>query len=393
MKEPVLIARGTSFRNCGLIWLLAATAGLVVANNYYNQPLLPDMAREFSISESAVSWISSFTQLGYALGMLLILPLGDRMDRRNLIALMLLLSFGALLLFAMADYPVIVGAGFLVGFVSIVPQMLPPIASQLAKGRDVTGAVGKVMGGLLLGIALSRFLGGWAGELFGWRSVYLAAGAVMLALMVLLRWVLPPMPPTFSGSYPDLMWSLWKIWRAHALLRWLATAAALQFGAFSLFWTTLGFHLRALGQNYSASMTGNFALIGATGVAGAMAIGHISHRLSARTILTLGGVLMVIAFIGFALASASVLWLAPAVIVLDLGMQISHVTSMASVLALDADARSRVNTVYMTIRFLGAALGTYAGSLAWVTGGWLLVCTLGAVLCASALAIQKARSS
>jgi predicted MFS family arabinose efflux permease len=373
------------------MWLLAATAGLVVANNYYSQPLLGDMAREFSVGDPVATWISSVTQFGYALGLLLLLPLGDMMDRRKLISAMLALSCLALIFFAFApSFPLLLVAGLLVGFTSIVPQTLPPIASQLAQKGQGTRAVGKVMAGLLLGIVLSRFLGGWVGEYLGWRSVYLAAAVAMVGLLLLLRMALPTMPKTFVGSYAGLLSSLWGLWRQHGALRQLSISAALQFGAFSLFWTTLGFHLHAMPGNYSASVTGSFALIGATGVIGALAVGRVADRFSPTAILLFSGSLMILAFVLFEAATASLLWMVPAVIVLDLGMQLNHVTSMASVLELDRSASSRLNTVYMVTRFAGGAVGTLIGGMSWNAGGWMLVCASGAVMCAIALAINIA---
>ncbi|WP_018897729.1 MFS transporter [Rhizobium sp. 2MFCol3.1] len=362
--------------------LLAVTAGFVVANNYYSQPLLGEFAREFQVSEAAATWVSSVTQFGYALGLLLLLPLGDMFDRRRLISVLLAVSGCSLILFGLAQtYAFILPAGLLVGFTSIVPQTLPPIASQLAGPKEASRAVGQVMAGLLLGIVLSRFVGGWAGEYLGWRNLYFAAAALMVCLLVLLRRSLAPMPATYSGSYHGLMGSLWKLWGDHKPLRRLSMAAALQFGAFSLFWGTVGFHLSAMPQKYPPSVTGTLALIGAGGVIAALFLGRITARFSTKVILVSGGLLMVASFGLLALATESLFWTVPAVVLLDLGMQVSHVTSMASVLKLDRSAMSRLNTVYMVVRFLGAAVGTYIGGVAWGAGGWVLTCAIGGGMC------------
>lgn len=372
----------------GLLALLAATAGLVVANNYYAQPLLGDLAREFSVTESRATWISSLTQLGYALGLLALLPLGDMVERRNLISALLIASAASLLMFAFGStYPFVLGAGFLVGFTSIVPQTLPPVAARVAGPEKAIGAIGKVMAGLLLGIVLSRFAGGWGGEFLGWRNVYLAAAVAMLALLVILRLRLPSMPPSFTGSYGSLMATLWTLWKSHDTLRKLSLAAALQFGAFSLFWGTIGFHLHAMPQHYAASTTGSLALIGAGGVLAALAMGRVANRFSARAIIAGSGALMILAFLLVALAVDSLFWTIPAVVLLDLGMQMNHVTSMASILRLDRSATSRLNTVYMVVRFLGAAAGTWLGGIAWGMGGWAATCLTGTAMCAVGLVI------
>ncbi|ANT63651.1 hypothetical protein AYJ57_24560 (plasmid) [Salipiger sp. CCB-MM3] len=368
------------------VWALAAAAGIVVANNYYAQPLLHEIGGAFGVADWAASWISGLTQLGYTLGLLLILPLGDRMDRRRLVSVMLLLSCAALLGFAaMQHYPGLLITGFAIGLVSIVPQIMPPVARKIVAPQQRASAIGRVMAGLLLGIVLSRFVGGWLGHLLGWRAVYLLAAAVMLGLLLVLRRAIPAMPPDYTGSYLGLLRSLPQLWRAHADLRRLALAAALQFGAFSLFWSTFAFHLAALPQHYTASMVGNFALVGALGVLGAMASAPLTRRLSLRATLALSGALMALAFPVFTMAGAQILWIVPGVILLDLGMQISHVSSMTRVLELDESATSRLNTVYMVVRFSGAAAGTVTGGLAWTWGGWPGVCLVGMLACAAGL--------
>lgn len=371
------------------IWLMAVTAGAVVANNYYNQPLLNEMAGELAVSEQAASWISSLTQIGYALGLLFLLPLGDRLDRRRMITVLLCLSAGMMTLFALSgSYPFVLGFGFLIGLTSIVPQVLPPIASQIVPAEEASDAVGKVMAGLLLGIVLSRFVGGWLGDLLGWRTVYVLAAVLMLVLMVVLRAALPQLAPTFNGSYLQLMLSLKHLFFRFAALRTISFAAALQFGAFSLFWTTLAFHLNAMPGHYSARVAGTFAIIGATGVLGALLAGKFLRRFSARFILVASGSLMLASFGLFFGAGESLLWMIPAVILLDLGMQMSHVTSMSTILSLDSASTSRLNTTYMVIRFTGGALGTIVGGISWHHGGWFAVCAAGLAFCLIALLIN-----
>ncbi|WP_176084738.1 MFS transporter [Martelella sp. HB161492] len=376
------------------IWLMAVTAGTVVANNYYNQPLLGEMAADLSISDQAASWIASATQIGYALGLLALLPLGDRVDRRRMISLMLCLSACMMVLFSLAGtYALVVPLGFLIGLTSIVPQILPPIASQIVPPENAPSAVGKVMAGLLLGIVLSRFVGGWLGDLIGWRQVYLLAAGIMIVLMIVLRLSLPAFAPTFKGSYLDLMGSLKTLFLRHQLLRSISFAAALQFGAFSLFWTTLAFHLSAMPGHYSARMAGTFALVGAVGVIGALATGRAVSRFSTRQVLVFSGALMLLAFVLFMGATRSLVLMVPAVILLDLGMQMSHVTSMSTILGIDRQSTSRLNTVYMVTRFAGGALGTVAGGFAWHYGGWLAVTVVGALFCLVALLINAGASS
>ncbi|MGI3171059.1 MFS transporter [Pseudooceanicola sp. C21-150M6] len=370
---------------------MAITAGVVVANNYYNQPLLAEIAQDTGRSERAAALIATLTQIGYALGLLFLLPLGDMIERRRILSILLVTSCAMLTGFALAPtFPALVFIGFLVGFSSVVPQFLPPIAARLAPKGQSGRAVGFVMGGLLLGIILSRFVGGIFGGLFGWRAVYLMAAAMMILLLVLLQRSLPRMEPTFRGSYVGLIRSLADFFLRYGRLRLLAFVAALQFGAFAMFWTTLVFHVERSMTGEATVIVGLLALIGAAGVLAAPMAGRLSDRLSASTIISASGALMAFSFLLMGLGGGTLVWLIPAIVLLDLGMQVGHVTSMSEVLRLDPAAGNRLNTIYMVIRFGGAALGTFAGAQAWHYFGWTGVMALGAGMTALALFVTLA---
>ncbi|WP_375691770.1 MFS transporter [Pseudooceanicola sp. LIPI14-2-Ac024] len=374
-----------------LVWLMAITAGVVVANNYYNQPLLAEIASDFGQSERAAAMIATLTQIGYALGLLFLLPLGDMVERRRIISILLIAACAMLVTFALTPaFPALVLVGFLVGFSSVVPQFLPPIAARLAPPGQSGQAVGFVMGGLLLGIILSRFVGGLFGGVFGWRAVYLMAAVLMLVLLVLLRRNLPVMQPTFRGSYRSLIASLAGLFLRHGRLRLLAFVAALQFGAFSMFWTTIVFHVEGSMQGEATMIVGLLALIGAVGVLAAPMAGRLADRLSAGAMISASGALMALAFVMMGVSGGTLTWLIPAIVLLDLGMQVGHVTSMSEVLRLDPDAGNRLNTIYMVIRFGGAALGTFAGSQAWHYFGWTGVTALGVAITVLALLLTLA---
>ncbi|QPM92264.1 MFS transporter [Pseudooceanicola algae] len=373
-----------------LIWLMAVTAGVVVANNYYNQPLLAEIAADFNASERAAALIATLTQVGYALGLLFLLPLGDMVERRRIISILLVASSAMLVAFGtMGSLHPLMAVGFLVGFSSVVPQFLPPIAARLAPKGQAGRAVGTVMGGLLLGIILSRFVGGVIGGIIGWRVLYLVAAGLMLILLVLLRRSLPVMAPTFQGSYGSLIRSLGSLFLRHRRLRVLASVAALQFGAFAMFWTTIVFHAERSMEGQATLTVGLLALIGAVGVLAAPVAGRLSEKLSADMILTVSGALMLLSFVLMGATGGGMAWIIPAVVLLDLGMQVSHVTSMSQVLQLDPAAGNRMNTIYMVIRFGGAALGTFAGSQAWHFFGWTGVTLLGVAVTLAALIIAR----
>lgn len=207
----------------------------------------------------------------------------------------------------------------------------------------------------------------------------------MLLLIPMLHRSMPQMTPSFEGSYRDLITSLAVLVGRHAQLRRVSLSAALQFGSFSLFWTTMVFHLEAMPGDYSATTAGWLALIGATGVLAALAVGRFSDRVPPRKLLLAGGGLLLVSFALLGLAGNRIFWMVPAVVMLDLGMQVSHVVSMSLVLRLETKAASRLNTVYMVTRFLGGACGTVVASLAWSFGEWPWICIAGAAMNVSAL--------
>jgi predicted MFS family arabinose efflux permease len=236
-----------------IYWIMALAAGLVVANNYYNQPLLVDFAQSFGVTERQAGAVSIASQAGYALGLLLFIPLGDKVELRKIFTLTLAAAVVALIAMATAStLPWGVAASFAAGMASVAPQLLTPYAAQIAGPQGRGKAVGIVMLGLLCGILVSRTISGSIAAHFGWRAVYAFAAVAMVAVAVMLARVLPRQEPTFSGSYGALMRSLFALLREEPVVRQTALIAALQFAAFSAFWTTLVFHLHSLDASYGS---------------------------------------------------------------------------------------------------------------------------------------------
>jgi predicted MFS family arabinose efflux permease len=372
-----------------MVWVLAVSCAIVIANNYYNQPLLADFARTFHVSERAAGVAAMATQIGYALGMLILLPLGDMVDRRVLINLLLLASTVALLAIAVApglDW--LIAASFAVGFTSVVPQVIVPFSAHLAPPEARGRVVGIVMGGLLAGILLSRTVAGFVSARFGWPTMYWLAACLMVLLMLVLSVLLPRDKPTFRGSYGSLLRSLGTLMREQPVLRETSLVAALQFGAFSAFWTTLAFHLDAMPEHYDSSIAGLFGVIGLVGVLAAPLAGKLSDRGSPRLTVLVSSLVVAASYAAFAAGGHSIAGLVLGVILLDLGIQSGHVSNMSRNYALKADAMSRLNTVYMVTRFLGGALGAAAGNYAWSVQHWAGVCAVGFVLSLAAIAVQ-----
>ncbi|GAA3988315.1 MFS transporter [Hymenobacter antarcticus] len=368
-----------------LVWLMSLTCGLVVANIYYNQPLLAAIGRTFHLRDSSASLLATATQVGYTLGILCVVPLGDMLERKRLILLMLLGAAACLGLAAWAPtFGMLAGASVLLGICSAVPQLLLPMAAHLAPEADRGRIVGRVMSGLLIGILASRTLSGYVGAHLGWRAMFEIAAGLMLALLGLLAWRLPQDRPNFAGSYGSLLKSLLTLTRTLPDLRRAALVGGLLFAAFSAFWTTLTFFLESPAYRYGSDVAGFFGLIGAVGALAAPLAGKASDARGPDYALGLSILLALAAYGVLGLGGTHLLGLVLGVIVLDVGVQAAHISNQTKVFSLVPEARSRLNTVYMTGYFTGGSLGSVAGGLAWTHGGWPGVCLLGAAFTGAA---------
>ncbi|MBZ4411548.1 MFS transporter [Myxococcus sp. MISCRS1] len=372
----------------GLVWLMAAASGATAANLYYNQPLLGDIGRDLGASGGMLGLVPTLTQVGYAAGMLLIVPLGDSLERRRVIVTMSALVSLALVGAALAPtLPWLVIASFLVGATTVVPQLLVPFAAHLAPAAQRGRVVGTVMSGLLIGILLSRTAAGFVGTHLGWRAMFWLAAGFMLLLAVVLRFTLPSQPPVAAMPYPELMRSLVHLARTEPVLRIHAVLGALTFGAFSVFWSTLALYLESLPEHYGPQVAGLFGVVGVVGALIAPVVGRYADSHGGRRINMFA--------IGVLLLSFVVMWplgrwlwgIALGVVLLDLGVQGNHISNQTRVYALRPEARSRLNTLYMVTYFAGGAAGSWLGTTAWTHAGWTGVCAAGAALCVTGLLI------
>jgi predicted MFS family arabinose efflux permease len=365
---------------------MAAASGATAANLYYNQPLLGDIGRELGGQGASLGLVPTLTQVGYAVGMLFIVPLGDSLERRRVILTMSALVCLALVGAALApSLPWLVAASFAVGATTIIPQLLFPFAAHLAPDAQRGRVVGTIMSGLLIGILLSRTAAGFVGTHLGWRAMFWLAAALMLALGLVLRLTLPSQPPMAAMPYPELLRSLGHLARAEPVLRLHALLGALTFGAFSVFWSTLALYLQSLPERHGPQVAGLFGVVGVAGALIAPLVGRYADTRGDRRINALG--------IGVLLLSFAVMWplgrwlwgIALGVVLLDLGAQANHISNQTRVYALRPEARSRLNTLYMVTYFAGGAAGSWLGTTAWAHAGWAGVCGAGAALCVLAL--------
>ena len=370
--DPAL-ARGA------LMVLLAFSAAVAVANLYYAQPLAAAMAASLGVAPAAIGAALMATQAGYALGMVLLVPLGDGRERRGVIVATLLVSVPALLLLANArNVPMLVVSSLLVGVTSSVPQMILPYAVAMAPVQERGRVVGTIMSGLLTGILLSRTASGALGAVLDWRVVFTIAAALMLVLAIVLRLALPTQTPTSSLRWAETVRSLGPVWTSMPTLRRRALVGGLGFASFSVFWSMLSFQLDALGHGSGAA--GVFGAVGIVGVfvaplAARRATGERPARLNIIALAATAA-----SFVVFFVGGQSLVAIGAGVILLDAGVQASHLTNQTVIFGLAPELRSRINSLYMVGYFVGGAVGTVLAAAAWSVGGWTAVCLLGGVL-------------
>lgn len=367
---------------------MTIATGLVVANLYYNQPLLGDMEQTFHVSKAKVGQVSMLTQLGYAAGMLFIAPLADMFKRKRL----MMIDFGfmviSLLVTAYApNVTVLMIASFFLGVTSMIPQLLVPMAAHLAKPEERGKKIGIIMSGLLIGILLSRTLSGFVGAHFGWRAMFEIAAAMMLVIWLLLFLFLPEVEPGYKGTYQELMGSMATLIKHEPRLRLAALRGALCFACFSAFWTSIVFLLK---QNFNegSDVAGLFGLVGAFGALAAGLMGRLSDKMNAYTLSGFTLSLILVSFMIFMFSGHSIAGLVIGVIVLDMGVQATHISNQSIIFALNPGARNRINTIYMVTYFIGGSLGTFAVSQVWVHYQWMGVCVIGMAISCITLAVH-----
>ncbi|MDV0439665.1 MFS transporter [Xanthomonas sacchari] len=370
----------------GLVLLMATATGLAVASNYYAQPLLEVLAQTFAIDVRHAGAVVTTAQLAYAAGLLFLVPLGDRFERRSLIVGLYALSAVGLLVSAMAHSFALLLLGTLItGLSSVAAQILVPFAATLAAPHERGRVIGTVMSGLLLGILLARTVSGLLAGIGGWHTVYWVAAALILVVLGLLWRGLPRHPGNPQLSYPHLIGSVLALLRDEPVLRARAVLGGLIFAGFSMFWTTLAFLLSGPDYRYGTATIGLFGLIGAAGAFAANLSGKLSDR-GAGHLVGWGGLVMLLLSWLLLLGAPHSLWLLIAgVVLLDVAVQGVHIGNQSVIYQLDPAARNRITSAYVTCYFIGGAIGSSLGTAAYAYAGWRGVAIGGAALAVAAL--------
>jgi predicted MFS family arabinose efflux permease len=380
MKAPTRSTSGHALTH-GLVLLMAIATGIAVAGNYYAQPLLHTIATEFGVSFAQAGSVVTTAQLSYGAGLLLLVPLADLLEQRRLIVVMSMLAAVGLLLSGFApSLPWLLAGTALTGLCSVVAQVLVPFAATLAEPEQRGRVVGTVMSGLLMGILLARTAAGALSSIAGWRVVYWAAALLMFFTAVALALTMPRYRQNVGLSYAGLLASVVMLFKQEPVLRLRALLGMLSFALFSIFWTPLAFFLAGPPYNYSDASIGLFGLVGAAGALAASWAGRLADRGKGVAATKLGLLCLLLAWLPLGFAPVSLLSLIAGVLLLDLAVQMVHVSNQNAIYKLRPEARNRLNAGYMTCYFIGGSFGSWLSANLYQNHGWMGVTTAGVAL-------------
>lgn len=366
----------------GLIILLATACGIIVANLYYAQPLIGLISNEIGLSNSSAGLIVTITQIGYVVGLLFLVPLGDIVENKKLILILLFLSAFALIsMVFVKSATLLLIASFFIGLGSVAAQVLVPLVSYLSSENARGRVVGNVMSGLLLGIMLARPISSLVADMWGWNAIFALSATVIIVLAFVLSKVLPTRKPTAKTNYIALLNSMWQLLRTTPILRRRAIYHACVFGAFSLFWTTVPLLLSSPAFHFSQTAIALYALVGITGAIAAPIGGRLADlgwtRPATGIALTIVIISLLLPLFIQSSSPFGIAVLVIAAILLDMGVSANLVLSQRLIFSLSPEIRSRLNGLFMAIFFLGGAVGSFIGGWAYALGGWNLTLWIG----------------
>jgi predicted MFS family arabinose efflux permease len=365
----------------GKIIMMAVIAGAVITNIYCTQPILPLIASDMGVDVTTVDLVAGSALLGFATGLALLLPMGDRFDRRKLVLGQIALAFCFALAAAFSSgIWALVAASFGLGIVSCVPQQLVPFAAVMSQPHERGRNVGTVVSGIMVGILLGRTIAGVVGEAYGWRAVYAMEAAFMIPVWIAAAKLLPRGVPSTNLSYPRLLASLWPLMRDNSPIRQSMMVQALLWACFNAFWVNLAALLAHGPWQLGSAWAGGFGIIGAAGALAASLGGRASDRLGSRKVIGASIGIVTLAFLLLAGAETSIILLVLGVIVLDIGVQSGLVSNQTRAFAVDPKAQGRINSLYMTATFFGGAMGATVSGWLMARLGWMGIVEFGVML-------------
>ena len=357
------------------ILLMDFCTGLIVANIYYCQPLVILVAKDFNLTESYAGRITYLTQIGYAFGLFLLVPLGDMFERKKQILVITGFAILALLVAALSKtFFLLEIASVLIGACSIVPQLILPLAANLSSDENRGANIGMIMSGLLVGILASRAVSGSIGFWLGWRAMYYIAAGICALLIALMAKRFPQSYPGFKGSYKELMTSMFSYIKTQPVLRETSIINFLAFAIISAFWTTMVLFLANPPFSFQTLQIGLFGVAGAAGALAAPLVGKLSDGNNPRKNLMIGFILQIVSIALFYFTGSHLYLFVVGIVLIDIGQQAIHVTNQTRIYTLIPEARNRLNTIFMSVSFIGASCGSALGLFLWDKGGWSLFC-------------------
>lgn len=371
-----------------LLLTMAVIAGLTVANCYYNQPLLEMIRHDMGVSQHEANLITVVTQIGYALGLCFLIPMGDLYSRRRIIVINMSVAAVMAVFIAFSQRVWIVwGASLLLGACSVIPQFFIPIAGQYSEKKNKGRNMGIVLSGLLTGILASRVISGYVGEWLGWREMFIIAALIMIVCLILTLKIMPQIDSNYVGTYRGLMKSVFHIVANNARIRLYAIRAAFSFGSMMAIWSCLAFRLAQAPFFSGSEMVGTLGMCGIAGALAASGLGKLVNQWGIRKLSLYGACLQLVAWTTAYLFGDTYMGLIVAIIMVDIGLQCLQLSNQSGCIQEMPEASNRANTIFMTTYFIGGSFGTYCAGLAWTHEGWMGVCAVGAVLAAISLSI------
>lgn len=374
----------------GIVMAMAILAGITVSNLYYNQPLLEMISDDLGISQVTANLMTFITQVGYAFGLLFIIPSGDMFSRRRIIAVCMMIAAVMALIIGLSDniYLIWVVSLFL-GATSVIPQLFMPVAGQFSQPKDKAKNIGYVLSGLLTGILAARVVSGFIGEWLSWRAMYYIASALMVICCVVSLRIMPEMKRNFLGTYSQLMLSVWTIFRTHPRIRLNSLRGGLAFGSMLSIWSCMAFHVAGKPFCAGSDMVGILGLCGMAGALAASGLGKYVPKYGIAKFSFFGASLQIIGWLIACIFGNGYLGLIVALITVDIGTQFQQLSNQTGCIAEIPEASNRANTIFMTLYFIGGSLGTFLSGLGWSMLGWNGVCIVGASFAMVSLVITS----
>ena len=361
-----------------ILLMMAVMAGFTVANLYYNQPLLDMICRETGITQVEANLITVITQIGYALGLLFVVPLADMVSVRRITVLAMSVAAISAVTIGFADSVWLLwGASLTLGVSSIMPQLFIPMATLYSRPANKSRNMGYVASGLITGIVLARAISGYVGEWLGWRAMFFIVAGLMLAGLIVTLRMMPQVTLTFQGTYRQLMQTVGNIFVSHPRIRLYSLRPAMSFGSMMSIWSCMAFHLAGSPFHAGSDMVGMLALCGVVGAIAASGAGKYVPKVGILRMSVIGGSLQLMAWASAWLFGDTYIGLIVAIILADIGAQCLQVSNQSGSLQQLPQATNRVNTIFMTIFFIGGSLGTFCSGLGWSMAGWTGVCIVG----------------